>query len=147
MPSCPHITVFKPRGWNPILEIQPKKIKIKDFVYVVCKHAKSSKYSKHLQKVFNICHFMRLQCKFTMFCKEFPHPPKKNHLFSCIVLNLVAAWFNNWEREGNFSEVSSLAFSHYREREWRKRHGSPIRNFQFHMNTATKDTSQVNPYM
>ena len=62
----------------------------------------------------------------------------------------MAACFNNWEREGNFSEVLSLAFSHYREREreWRKRHGSTtIRNFQFHMNNSTKNTSQVNPYI
>ena len=46
-------------------------------LYLQSKHAKSSKYSIHLQKVFNICHFMRLQCKFTMCFKEFPQPQKK----------------------------------------------------------------------
>ena len=148
MPNCPHITIFKPGGYNPILEIQ---IKINKGIclYCICK--------VNTQKVANILHIYKKCTISAALCvynvnsqctvKNFQKKKKKTIFFSCRVLNLVAACFNNWEREGNFSEVSSLAFSHYREREWRKRHGSPIRNFQFHMNTATKDTSQVNPYM
>ena len=74
MPSCPHITIFKPGGWNPILEVQIKKYK------GLCLYCI---YKVNTQKVANILHIYKkcstsatlcLQCKFAMYCKEFPPP-------------------------------------------------------------------------
>ena len=150
MPNCPHITIFKPGGCNPILEIQ---IKINKGLCLYCICKVNTQKVANILPIYKKCTISAALCVYNVnsqcTVKNF-QKKKKNHLFSGRVLNLVAACFNNWEREGHFSEVLSLAFSHYREREreWRKRHGSTtIRNFHFHMNNSTKNTRQVNPYI